>query len=285
MKKVLIVLSLLIVIVSAASVKAAETPPFSVSTIKFPVTINHVSFDEQKNSEYPMFLYNNITYFPLTYSNLTLAGLNIDVVGTKVMLGCEKNIVSKMYERDQIAHLPDGESIKASESPYELFVNGEKYKDEKYPILFHKDIVYIPLTWDLTRNKLNWDFWFDGEKMEIYTSGFYYTSNGDSYIKLEEDGSRMFASVENKSYYNDNNVRVYVSTATNRLGPLPSNMIIESNGEKKKIPGYTGYYQKSGPLFTVEDGYVYSVHYSDHDARNPRQCKISIDTGEIEYLE
>lgn len=285
MKKVLVVLSLLIVIGSAASVKAAEPPTFSVSTIDFPVTINHVSFDEQKKLEYPMFLYNNITYFPLTYSNLTLAGLNIDVVGTEIMLGCEKNIVSKMYERDKIALLPDGESIEARESPYELYVNGEKYKDEKYPILFHKDIVYMPLTWDLTRNKLNWDFWFDGEKIEIYTSGFYYTSNGDSYIKYEEDGSRMFASVENKSYYSNNKVRVYISTETNRLGPIPSNMIIEVNGEKKEVQGYTGYYQKSGPLFTVDNGYIYSVHYSNHDERNPRPCKISMDTGEIEYLE
>lgn len=25
--------------------------------------------------------------------------------------------------------------------------------------------------------------------------------------------------------------------------------------------------------------------YSHHDVRNPRPCKISIDTGEIEYLE
>ena len=285
MKKVLIVLSLLIVVFSSASVEADEKPTFAVSTINFPATINYVSFDEQKKSEYPMFLYNNITYFPLTYSNLNLVGLNIDIEGTEIMLGCEKNIVPIMYERDKIALLPFGRSIEACESPYELYVNGEKYKDEKYPILFYKDIVYIPLTWDLTRNKLNWDFWFDGEKIEIYTSGFYYTSNGDSYIKYEEDGSRMFASVENKSYYNNNGISVYVSTATNRLGPLPSNMIIEANGEKKKVTGYTGYYQKRGPLFTVENGYVYSVHYSDHDERNPRPCKISIDTGKIEYLE
>ena len=67
----------------------------------------------------------------------------------------------------------------------------------------------------------------------------------------------MFASAENKSYYRAKGVSVYVSTETNRLGPL----------------------------FTVENGYVYSVHYSNHDERNPRPCKISIDTGEVEYLE
>lgn len=257
MKKALILLSLLIVIVSAASVEAAETS--TVSIINFPVTINYVSFIEQNKSEYPMFLYNNITYFPLTYSKLTLVGLNVEIEGTEIMLNSEKNIAPKMYKSyEQLP--PKGELIEACESPYELYVNGEKYKDEKYPVLFHKDIVYIPLTWDLTRNKLNWDFWFDGEKIEIYTSGFYYTSNGDSYIEYEEYGGRRFVSVANQSYYNDNNVRVYVSTATNRLGPLPSNMKIQSNGETKKVPGYTGYYQKKGPLFTVEDGYVYSVH-------------------------
>lgn len=60
-------------------------------------------------------------------------------------------------------------------------------------------------------------------------------------------------------------------------------MFIEVNGEKKEISGYTGYYQKNGPLFVVKNGYVYSVHYSDHDERDSRSCKINIATGEYRY--
>ncbi len=290
MKKVLILVCLLIVMFSAASAEAAENADFDVTIVKFPVDVNYINFYEQlqKYFKYPMFLYDDITYFPLTYSNMIVTGLDMQIDGTEIFLSCEKNVVPKRYATvdDEYLDSPfDGDYLVAGASPFELNVNGEKYDDKEYPILFYKDMVYIPLTWDLIKNKLAWDFEFNGKNMEIYTSGFYYTANGDSYIELEEDGSRCFVSVPNKSYYSENGVTVYVSTETSRIGPYPRNMFIEVNGEKKKISGYTGYYQKNGPLFVVKNGYVYSVHYSDHDERDSRSCKINIATGEVEYLE
>lgn len=43
--------------------------------------------------------------------------------------------------------------------------------------------------------------------------------------------------------------------------------------------------KKNGPMFTVEDGYVYTVHFNDHYERDNRRCRINIYTLEIEYLE
>lgn len=255
---------------------------FSAETVPFNVVVNGENLNNKK-LEYPVFFMEEIIYLPLTYFNLNLVGINIEVDKNVVKIDKSKALSPKEY-----VPYPEGQTLFSNVSlcPFDIIVEKEKYnKKENYPILFYNDIIYLPLTWDIIVDRFGWEYVFDDTGFKLFTDGYFYTSNGDSYITEDEEGRKKYHSVENRTYYKNNDVIVMISTKTNRMGPIPSNMVIRRNGEEIKVLGYTGYYQKNGPLFTVNNGYVFSVHYSDPDERKPRLCKISINTGEIEYFD
>ena len=97
MKKVIIIFSLLIEMLSAASAAAAKNADFDVTVVKFPVDINYINFYEQlqKYFKYPMFLYDDITYFPLTYSNIIVTGLDMQIDGTEIFLNGETKATTR----------------------------------------------------------------------------------------------------------------------------------------------------------------------------------------------
>lgn len=77
-------------------------------------------------------------------------------------------------------------------------------------------------------------------------------------------------------------MRVYIKTETNRLGPVPRNLHIINNGVETTPEGYFGYYQKNGPLFSIDGSRIRTTYYTDPDARDPKGCSVNIETGQIE---
>ena len=72
-KSKLMVLILAIVILPSATFAKNVI----VNLPKFPVKINGVKMDNEK-SKYPLIVYRDITYFPLTYKNSRFMGLTTD---------------------------------------------------------------------------------------------------------------------------------------------------------------------------------------------------------------
>lgn len=231
--------------------------------------------------EYPMILYKDITYIPLTYYNCTLLG--IDLILSDYEIKLEKAAFEKPreYLKDQSEENYE-EVKKVKISPFILNIRGQEYNDDEYPALFYNDIVYLPLTWNVVNNIMQWDFTFNEKGIELYTDSYYYYSEGDSTYKIGE-GSMSASTSYGKTYYQKDGKRVFAEIYHQHIGgPTWDNMKITAGNATISIPGHTGYGQKQGPLFTVEGEYIYTVH---SDRRKYAPCKIKIDTGEIIYTD
>ena len=145
--------------------------------------------------------------------------------------------------------------------------------------MLFRDITYFPLTWRFAVEEFGWNYSFDNKAgLRITADNLFYTTNGDSFIK----DSGGFVSVDNETHYIKGNLRVYIKTETNILGPVSRNLHIINNGVETTPEGYFGYYQKNGPLFSIDGSRIRTTYYTDPDVRDPKACSVNIKTGQIE---
>lgn len=313
----------LLLCLSIFSINAYGESYIPVQLIPFDVQINGESLlNEAKNyryytsekyyyrTEHPSLLVNDIVYVPLTYDILNLMYLNMSIDGNEIKIekrvGMEALEYTYWWRRYEISKENIDTPSNVVLCPFDIFIEGEKYSDEDYPFLFFNDIIYMPLTWSVTANFSGWEYSFDDDGLKLFTEGYIYSANGYPTFTLEKntyrdsDGieregeGRAYIITENLTYYKKDGLRIFVRTASNRFFQIMDNLVINNNAAEIKVSGYTGFDyrdsatvadQKNGPLFTVEDGFIYTVHYSDHDKRDSKKCKIDIETGEVIYLE
>lgn len=270
------------------SAKASAEELIHVKIAEFPIHINYENFNTETANEmlyydYQMFLYKDITYFPLSYYNCNLVGITVSLEDNRLIVEKAVSTTASKFKSERLGESVFKKSFKVEKAPFKVLFNGNEYKNEDYPILFYKNITYIPLTWQVVCEIFGWEFSFDENGMLLYTQSHYYTSSGDSYFEKAENYTKSIVS-PGKTYYYKDGVRIIAETISNRLGAKSRNLYVKRNELEYCVPGFTGYYQKEGPLFIVEDDYIYTVHYEQMPHEN-LPCKISINTGEIEYLE
>ncbi len=288
----------------ATAARAEESVP--VTIVDFPVNINYElynlpysGYNKMEYCEYPMIAYKGITYFPLTYYNCNLIGVTLELRDGQAFINKADFTEPMPYFSDQSDEAPDN-PLYAQKAPFTVNVNGAVYDDVNYPFLFYKNIVYLPLTWTVVHDIMGWSYYFgdwsdtvrvEEEAIKLFTDSYYYYSSGDSFFEITEEN--LGATVApGKTYWGKNGVRVYAEIEhINMIGPNRSNLIIIKDGVEKTVPGYSCHGQKKGPLFTVDGEYIYTVHYpggNDPDTgkfiTNGGPCKISIETGEVTYL-
>lgn len=290
MKKALVVICLILCNIKAFSsnqqVKASE---FCVNLVDFPVTVNYEEYNvndynsnDMSRCEYPMVLHENITYIPLTYYNCILLGIDVRVKGDKVIIQKTNFENPAEYLRDQSSESNIEKTRIMTMSPFVVNIQSEDYIDAEYPMLFYKNIVYLPLTWNVVINIMQWDYSFCEKGITLNTDSYFYYSEGDSKYEIKKDGSLAADTPYGKTYYRKNGKEIFLEIYHMRIGgPADSNMTIYNGNNKITIHGFTGYGQKQGPLFSVDGNYVYTVH-SNREINAP--CKISINTGEIIYI-
>lgn len=283
MKKVSYIFAVVFAFMLIGSI-GSNAADVNAEIVSFPVSINYELFDKEEYSDYPTFVYNDITYVPLTFYKANLLGIGVELTENGFFITDSPEKAPVLYQREP-RHIENlWTPVKADMAPFKIKINNEDYTDEKYPFLFCRDIVYLPLTWNLTNDVFGWDFEFDGNQLTMFTNSYCYTSDEDSWVRYEDDGISYHQN-EYFTYYKKDDVKIYLFTDTIRIWPMSRNLTITKGEEEKIIAGHSGYYQKAGPLFTVKDGYVYTVHYPGEDERETKKCKINIDTGEIVYLE
>ena len=228
--------------------------------------------------EYPAVMYENITYLPLTYYNCALLGLKLEAEDNKVLIKQANSDFPAEYLKDQSGDKK--ERITVTACPFDLNIFGKDYSDEKYPALFYKNIVYLPLTWNVVNGIMHWDYSFGENGIELYTDSYYYYSEGDSTYELSDSGTRASTSY-GKTYYRKDGKAVFAALYHQRIGgPTGENMTVFNGDKEYKIPGCTGYGQKKGPVFLTDGVWIFTTH-SDYTRFG--KCKISISTGEIIY--
>lgn len=233
--------------------------------------------------EYPAVMYKDIAYLPLTYYNCALLGLTLEAEGNKVLIKQAERDFPAEYLKDQSGERK--EKITVTACPFALNIFGEDYSDEKYPALFYKNIVYLPLTWNVVDGIMHWDYSFGENGIELYTDSYYYYSEGDS--TYEREGLRMSASTSyGKTYYRKDGKAVFAEIYHQKIGgPVLDNMTVFNGNESYNVPGHTGYGQKKGPVFLTDGNWIYTTHSDYVHYGKFGKCRIRISTGEIIYEE
>ena len=141
---------------------AADT--VQVTLPSFSVTLNGQTTGNNY-SKYPLLVYKDITYFPMTYYDCRLLGLKTDWTADTGLV-IDKNedyfyeylreVNNSKNARKQTAKLADGK----------ITVNGKVIDNskEEYPLLVFRDVTYFPLTWRFAVSEFGWDYRFNQQE-------------------------------------------------------------------------------------------------------------------------
>lgn len=159
MKKILALIVIASVALSMIMVYAAETATIPSFDVHF--NGNKV---ESEYREYPLLLYKDITYFPMTYFDSRHLGLVTEWDSTTNTLNISKmniNSILTAYKSESKNPIKNDISI----CNFNIVVNGKAIdnKTEQYPLLTFRDVTYFPLTWRFAHDEFGWEYSFDND--------------------------------------------------------------------------------------------------------------------------
>lgn len=268
------------------SVSAKETAFLT----PFDVTFNG-QLIESNYRQFPLIVYKDITYVPMTYFDCRYLGLTTNWDNDTRTLSIGKENITCAY-RDYKQETKNKKSLIPTVCDFNIIVNNKKIDNlkEEYPLLTFRDVTYFPLTWRFAAEEFGWEYSFDTENGLVINSSNYHTE----IIELPNiSGSAIFDG--EYYYYNgksgENNV---VYTAFHEtvgdaymLHQLPDTNLsrsvsFDNYGNDMYISYTTGsspvmsrqtYYKVNAQTKTVEDekpnSYIYSAHgYSEMGVRD-----------------
>lgn len=137
---------------------------------KFKVQLNGITVQNDYR-QYPLIVYKDITYFPMTYHDCRFLGTETKW-GNSSGLEIEKTNVTAAY-RDYKGSMRNGSAYTASVPKFPVKVNGKSVDNsgEEYPLLLFRNVTYFPMTWRFAVDEFGWKYRFDSnEGLEIESS-------------------------------------------------------------------------------------------------------------------
>ena len=158
MKKFAVLFSIIILSL-ASNAYAKETAVLPA----FDVHFNGNKVDSEYR-EYPLLVYKDITYFPMTYFDSRHLGLVTEWDGElNTLTISRKNINSILtaYKSENKNTTKNDVTI----CNFNIIVNRKDIdnKTEPYPLLTFRDVTYFPLTWRFAVDEFGWEYSFDSE--------------------------------------------------------------------------------------------------------------------------
>ncbi|MDR1246633.1 MAG: hypothetical protein LBK57_06335, partial [Clostridiales Family XIII bacterium] len=168
--------------------QAAKT--VTVSMPAYPVIVNGVKIDIAK-SKYPFIVYDNITYFPITYRDCRFLGLETQWKGDAEGLAVEKTDITAAYLPYASSATNRGRYT-ATVATFPITVNGSPVNngEQQYPLLLFRDVTYFPMTWEFGVDAFGWDYNFspagglviNSDNIKLEQTGF----GGNAILKDDE---------------------------------------------------------------------------------------------------
>ena len=158
MKKLAILFSIFILsMASSAHAKEVATIP------AFDVHFNGNKVESEQR-EYPLLVYKDITYFPMTYFDSRHLGLVTEWDGETNTLTISKeniNSILTAYKSESKNSISNDVRI----CDFNIIVNGTEIDNstEPYPLLTFRDVTYFPLTWRFAVDMFHWEYSFDSD--------------------------------------------------------------------------------------------------------------------------
>lgn len=242
MKKTIAIVLTMCMLLGAIPSLAATSVKVTIPT--FDITLNGQKMDN-RSSEYPLIVYNDITYIPMTWNLTQFMGLKTrfgkrydDLPGNSeiaLFIGNSGEMTNKLIP-DEAKTSNNASSYTALIADYEIWVNDirdEKMLDnsaEEYPILNFRDITYFPLTWRFAHDYFGWDYRFDAENGLVLDSRNAFRPVWDE-SKIFSHG--MMANTNKTFYvYNDD---AYVGYHPNTYGDQASILWRERNSDDGEV--------------------------------------------------
>ena len=158
-------------ILSAPEKTQAADPRLTVALPSFPVTLNGQTVDN-RNREYPLIVYKDITYFPMTWFDSRYLGLE-NRWSPDQGLTVQQSGITAAYHPYASAKANTASSYRAELAEGPITVNGQAIDNhaEEYPLLSFRNITYFPLTWRYAHDAFNWEYdWSESSGLSIRSS-------------------------------------------------------------------------------------------------------------------
>ncbi|MBA1335394.1 MAG: hypothetical protein HPY66_1017 [Firmicutes bacterium] len=153
------IISVLLVSMVPAAV-SAEPGSVKVSLPGFNVSLNGVQV-ENRYRQYPLIVYKDITYFPMTYYDCRFLGIETKWDSGEG-LEIDKTGITGAY-RDYNGKTKNAGTYTATVPAFDVKVNGKAINnaEEEYPLLVFRDVTYFPMTWRFGVEEFGWEYGFD----------------------------------------------------------------------------------------------------------------------------
>ena len=147
------------VTVALSAIPTAEAA-MRASVVTGKVTLNGQVIDN-KTAKYPLLIYSNITYFPMTYHLSRFMGVSADWNNGSKTLDITAGGARTAYAAE--TGKKQSGNVSVTLPSYKISVNGAQInnKEEKYPIFNYNGITYFPLTWAYAVDSFGWSYQWD----------------------------------------------------------------------------------------------------------------------------
>ena len=253
----------------------------NVSLPAFKITMNDAVIDNSQRI-YPIIVYKDITYVPMTYNDSRFLGLETKWSSDT---GLQVNKIS-----EQLSYNPDkgyaSSTLESAVLPeFKIGVNGQNIdnQSEAFPILVFRDVTYFPLTWRYMVNEFGWTSSFDANNGLIINSKAV-TTGLPTMPTSGKVFSQAFGSV----------TTIFDHSTINQ----PGNLSVTENNNTKKIgnPNYiygvsylqAGTYGQYSAVDKVEyaNRWIYTVAVDPSASTiTSKNVRINIDTNEVQALD
>ncbi len=240
-------------LLAALLLMAGPGPSFAADAVQvtlpsFPIELNGQVVDNQY-SQYPLIVYKNITYFPMTYYDCRFLGLETTwnkQDGLKVSL----SNLSGAYHQQKTT-TKNSQTATARIADGKVSVNGKTIDNSKedYPLLSFRNVAYFPLTWRFAVKEFGWQYHYDNQKglqidsANAKTNSVILTDGQKRYYPFPQD--EFDFSIDNSYfYYQGTNGIIYSRPLSNlhndalrkQIGQVPNEALAK-------------FYEQSGKVF------------------------------------
>lgn len=197
MRRVLICMIVFAILITP--IKAyGQAKTVQVRLPEFSVTINGEVIENDTRS-YPLIVYKDVTYFPMTYYDARFLGIEtlwdqntgLKVNKTGILGGYRTYSGQKKNKKTDNAVIPT----------FNIEINGKVVDNTKetYPLLSYKNVTYFPMTWKWAVEEFGWKYSFDTKKGLSIQSEITVERIGN----LSSIKSDVFVCAEGYCYYSD----------------------------------------------------------------------------------
>ncbi len=161
---------------------------------------------EFQNADYPLLLYKDITYFPMTYDYIHWLDLTSSWDGS-FYIGYHNS--NSLYNPVGPASWQSNPKVCEGElARYDIFVNGKQIDNskEEYPLFNFRGITYFPMTWRFATDEFNLKLYWDGA---FHIDKAYESDSVDFYGQQDEKAYFTFGTADQRvnengdiEYYN-----------------------------------------------------------------------------------